>query len=80
MNEILNALKSLPFTAVEKLVPAVLILVAGLLAIRIVMSIVNKLLDNTKLEKAAHGLIKSVARVVMYVLLGLILAGSLALM
>ena len=77
MNEILNALKSLPSTAVEKLVPAVLILVAGLLVIRIAMSIVNKLLDNTKLEKAAHGLIKSVARVVLYVLLGLILAGSL---
>ena len=77
MNEILNALKSLPSTAVEKLVPAVLILVAGLLVIRIVMSIVNKLLDNTKLEKAAHGLIKSVSRVVLYVLLGLILAGSL---
>ena len=77
MNEILNALKSLPSAAVEKLVPAVLILVAGLLVIRIVMSIVNKLLENTKLEKAAHGLIKSVSRVVLYVLLGLILAGSL---
>ena len=77
MNEILNALKNLPSTAVEKLVPAVLILVAGLLVIRIAMSIVNKLLVNTKLGKAAHGLIKSVSRVVLYVLLGLILAGSL---
>lgn len=77
MNEILNSMKGLTSAAVEKLVPAVLILVAGLLVIRIVMSIVNKLLDNTKLEKAAHGLIKSVTRVVLYVLLGLILAGSL---
>ena len=77
MNEILNAMKGLASVTVEKLVPAVLILVAGLLVIRIVMRVVNKLLENTGLEKAAHGLIKSVARVVLYVLLGLILAGSL---
>ena len=63
--------------SVAKLLPALLILVAGFVVIRIVMTIVNKLLVNTKLEKAAHGLVKSVIRVVMYVLLGLILAGSL---
>lgn len=77
MEEIISALKDLASAAVEKVVPAVLILVAGLLVIRIVMTIVKKLLDNTKLEKAAHGLVKSVVRVVLYVLLGLILAGSL---
>lgn len=77
MEEIISALKDLASAAVEKVVPAVLILVAGLLLIRIVMTIVKKLLDNTKLEKAAHGLVKSVVRVVLYVLLGLILAGSL---
>ena len=77
MNEILAALKGLAGTAVSKAVPAVLILVVGLLVIRIVMAVVKKLLDNTKLEKAAHGLVKSVARVVLYLLLGLILAGSL---
>ena len=58
-------------------VPAVAILVIGLLVIRIIMTLVNKLLDNTKLEKAAHGLIKSVARVVLYVLLGLMVADAL---
>lgn len=57
--------------------PAVLLLVLGLLVIRIVMTVVNKLLDNTKLEKAAHGLIKSVVRVVLYVLLGLMVADRL---
>ena len=74
MEEILNWLSK---AAVEKLVPAVVILVAGLLAIRIVMTIIKKLLEKTHLERAAHGLVKSVARVVMYVLLCLILAGSL---
>ena len=77
MNEILLALKSLAVSAAAKAVPAVLILVVGLLVIRIVMTVVTKLLEKTKLEKAAHGLVKSVARVVLYVLLGLILAGSL---
>ena len=77
MNEIISALKGLTSAAVEKVVPAVLILIAGILVIRVVMTVVKKLLEKTKLEKAAHGLVKSVARVVLYVLLGLILAGSL---
>lgn len=77
MSEIISALKVLLGTAVEKAVPALLILVVGLLVIRIVMTIVKKLLEKTKLEQAAHGLVKSVVRVVLYVLLGLILAGSL---
>lgn len=77
MSEIISALKELLGTAVEKAVPALLILVVGLLVIRIVMTIVKKLLEKTKLEQAAHGLVKSVVRVVLYVLLGLILAGSL---
>ena len=63
--------------AVDTAVPAVVILVIGLLAIRIVMTLVTKLLNSTKLEKAAHGLIKSAARVVLYLLLGLMVAEAL---
>lgn len=63
--------------AMVNVLPAVLILAAGLLVIRIVMTVVTKLLNKTKLEKAAHGLIKSVTRVVLYVLLGLIVADRL---
>ena len=77
MNQIMDGLKSLVSTSVEKIVPALLILVVGLLVVRIVMTIVKKLLGKTKLEQAAHGLIKSVVRVVLYVLLCLIIAGSL---
>ena len=77
LNEIMNALTALVGESVQKAVPAVLILVAGLLIVRIVMTIVKKLLEKTKLEKAAHGLVKSVVRVVLYVLLGLIVADSL---
>ena len=74
MEEILQLLTK---AAAEKLVPAVLILVGGLLAIRVVMTIVKKLLEKTHLEQAAHSLIRSVARVVLYVLLSLIIASSL---
>ena len=63
--------------AFDTAVPAAVILVIGLLAIRTLMTLVNKLLDNTKLEKAAHGLIRSVLRVVLYVLLGLMVADRL---
>ena len=63
--------------AMENVLPAVLILVIGLLAIRIVLAMVDKLLNRTKLEKAAHGLVKSVVQAVLYVLLALIVASSL---
>ena len=63
--------------AVHTAVPAAIILAAGLLAIRLVMTMVQKLLDGTKLEKAAHSLVKSAVRVVLYVLLFLIVADRL---
>jgi len=59
------------------LLPALVLLMVGLLVIRIVMTIVQKLLDKSKLEKAAHSLIKSLARTVLYVLLGLMVADKL---
>jgi len=71
------ALAGLLDASFEKVLPALLILLAGLLVIRIVMVLVKKLLDRTKLEKAAHGLIKSALRVVLYVLLGLMVADRL---
>lgn len=77
MTEILMTLKTFAGIAAAKAIPAALILIAGLLVIRIVMTIIKKVLEKTHLEKAAHGLVKSVARVVMYVLLCLIIAGSL---
>ncbi|MBP3674346.1 MAG: mechanosensitive ion channel [Oscillospiraceae bacterium] len=68
---------SLGNLAVDKLLPAVLILVIGILVIRIVMTILRRALDASKLEKAAHSLIKSLVSVVLYLLLGLIVASSL---
>ena len=57
-----------------RLLSAMLLLVAGILVIRAVMMLLKKFLEAGKLEKAAHTLIKSVARVVLYLLLSLMVA------
>lgn len=56
---------------------AVLTLVIGVLLIRFVMQVLNKTLEKSRLEKAAHSLIVSLARVALYLLLGLSIASSL---
>jgi len=60
-----------------KLLTALLILIGGIILIRIMMKILSKFLEAGKLEKAAHTLIKSMARVVLYLLLALMVADSL---
>lgn len=49
----------------------------GCILIKIVTGILRKVLENSKLDKAAHGLILTLAKTVLYVLLGLILASGL---
>ncbi len=63
--------------ALNRILPCLLILVVGLIVVKIVMTIISKALAKSKLEKAAHSLIKSVARVLMYALLVLAAASSL---
>ena len=59
------------------ILPAVILLVIGVLAIRVLMKLVDKSLSKTKLEKAATSLIRSLLKVVLYVLLGLMVASRL---
>ena len=59
-----------------KIMSAAVILVLGILVIRIVMVIVKGTLEKSKLEKAAHTLILSLCRAVLYVLLGLMTASA----
>ena len=56
---------------------AVVILVIGILAIRIIGRILKKALEKSKLEKAAHTLITSLAQTALYILLGLTVASTL---
>ena len=77
MEKITAALETFADAVLENLLPVVFILLVGLLIIRIAMNIVSKILEKSKLEQAGKGLIKSVLRAVLYVLLGLMVADKL---
>ena len=62
---------------VEKGLPMLLLAILGVLAVRIVMKLVRKMLEKSKLEKAAHTLILTACQVVLYILLGLAVASEL---
>ena len=63
--------------AASKFLSSVVILVLGLMVIRLIMKLLKKTLEKSKLEKAAHSLITSLARVTMYTLLLLSTASAL---
>ena len=61
----------------HRLLPFILILVAGILIIKLVMSVINKILNKSKLEKVGHSLITTLIRTALTLLLGLMAAASL---
>lgn len=56
---------------------ALVIVVIGVLAIRIMIRLLEKTLEKSHLEKAAHSLITSLSKAALYILLGLIAASAL---
>ena len=56
---------------------ALVALVVGILAIRVINKLILITLEKSKLEKAAHSLITSLSKAAMYILLGLIVASTL---
>ena len=77
MNWLLSKIAGLGDFALSKVLPGVIIVVVGILVIRLVLKLVTAALEKSKLEKAAHSLICSVIRVILYLLLGLITASKL---
>ena len=69
------AANGVPLLAV--VLKAVIIAVIGLFVIRTVNKLLDKMLQKSKLEKAAHSLLKGLAKTVMCILLVLIIASSL---
>ena len=63
--------ESLGTGVIDRIFNAVILLVIGILAIRLAMKLLRQGLEKTKLEKAAHSLILSLAKAVLYILLGL---------
>ena len=69
--------KTLAAAGLNSVISAAVTLLIGIIAVRIVTDLVQKALDRSKLEKAAHSLILSLLKVTLYVLLALIVASSL---
>lgn len=63
--------------ALTKGLPALLVLIIGIVLITLIRRLVKKVLKGSKLEKAAHSLITSMVSIILYLLLGLIVASSL---
>ena len=61
----------------KDIVTALIILVLGIFATRIILKLLTKSLEKSWLEKAAYSLITSLAKAALYILLGLIVASTL---
>lgn len=61
----------------SRIFSAMLIVILGVLAIRVVLTLLRKTLERSKLEKAAHSLILSLVRVGMYLVVFLSAASAL---
>ena len=81
MDAILNTVSGWVATlgtfTLANLLPAVIIVAVGILLIQLLSKTVNKILEKSKLEKAAHSLIRTAIRTVLYILLVLIVASGL---
>lgn len=67
---------SLGLFALNKLLPAAVIAAVGIVCIHLILKVVNATMKKTKLEKTAHNLIRSVVKVLLGLLLGLIVASK----
>ncbi len=77
MEKILDWLTNLGLNSLSKGITFLMILLVGIIIIRIIGKIINKMLAKSKLEKAAHGMIRSLVKTVLYLLLALMAASSL---
>ena len=62
---------------VQRILPVLVLLVVGVLAIKAILKLVDRSIARSRLEKSASGLIRSLLKVVLYLLLGLMAASRL---
>lgn len=62
---------------IGSIVPTVILVVVGVFTIRAILKLVDRSMSRTRLEKAATSLIRSVLKVVLYLLLALMAASRL---
>lgn len=75
MADFISWVKSLDLS--NRLLPFAFILVGGFIIVRIIIAVINRALKRSKLEKAAHSLIKSVTQIILYTLILLAAVSSL---
>ena len=75
--KIMQWLSNMGLSALGKAVPFLFILLIGTVIIRVVNKIVAKGLKKSKIDKAAHNMIRTLAKTVMVILLGMMCASSL---
>lgn len=69
-----TTLASLSF---EKLVPAIIALVVGIILAKLLCRLFDGILNRSRIEKSLHGFLKSLFHILLYVIVGLIVAGTL---
>ena len=63
--------------ALAQFLPALILLLLGILCIRFAVKLVEKAMEKSKLEKAVHKLVTSTTQILLYALLALIVASKL---
>lgn len=62
---------------IKKLIPPLAVLVIGILVVRTLLKLFDKLLLSSRLEKASHGMLRAFMKVALYFILLLVVAGQL---
>jgi len=61
----------------EKIAPALIALIVGIILAKLLCRLFDKLLTRSHIEKSLHGFLRSFFRILLYVIVGLITAGTL---
>ena len=77
MNTIFTWLSLAGTFLLSKALPMVALAAIGILVVQVVLKLVKKMLEKSKLEKAAHTLILTASQIVLYILLALMVASGL---
>ena len=76
MSELKKAFSSL---TLEKIIPALIVLVVGIVAVHLLCRLFDKLMKRNQLEKTLSGFLRSLIRILLYVIVVLVALGTLGL-
>ena len=77
ITSILNDFQSMLLSALPTIISAIVFLIIGVVAIKVLLKLTYNILDKSKMDKTAMGFIKSAIRIILYILLGIIVLSIL---